>query len=257
MSLFPQSDQYYGSKQLLDPTHPSARLKLSAFPVFRGKEIGGNIYPVARLYKPNGSSVDSRPFLTWTQRVQKAREDGFSATLVGRTPKLLKRDDAVGKPRPYSNDEGQVYPKEDADTFLVTGRRSVKSASLTELALKKAAFRIPMSYKNATSKKRMGSFAYMRRDITRRVKVALGLIMTRGAYVDGDQASSAKVRVQFNDEDVGRKWSMQGSWNPQIDLRLHTYHCLQAGPIFSTLPSKCTACRTTNSSRSFANSWNP
>ena len=232
ISFFPQNDQYYGNKQLLDPTHPSAKLKLSAFPFFRGKEIGGNIYPVARLYKPSGSSVDSRPFLSWTRRVQKAREDGFSAMLVGRTPKLLKRDEPGGKPRPYSDEEGQVYPKEDTDTFLVTGRRSVKSASLMELALKKAAFRIPMSYKNATSKKRMGSFAYMRRDITRRVKVALGLIMTRGAYVNGDQASSGKVRIQFNDEDVGRKWSIQGSWNrsdsssvciPTIRCRLDLY----------------------------------
>ena len=256
MSLFPQSDQYYGSKQLLDPTHPSARLKLSAFPFVRGKEIGANIYPVARLYQPNGSSVDSRPFLTWTQRVQKAREDGFSATLIGRTPKLLKRDEAGSKPRPYSNEEGQVYTKEDSGTFLVTGRRSVKSGPLTQLALKKAAFRIPMSYKNATSKKRMGSFAYMRRDITRRVKVALGLIMTRGAYVDVDQASSGKVRIQFNDEDTGRKWSMQGSWNPHIDLCLHTYRCLQAGPIYSILPLKYIACHITNSSQSFASSSN-
>ena len=201
--------------------------------------------------------MDSRPFLTWTQRVQKARGDGFSATLVGRTPKLLKQDEPGGKPRPYGNDEGQVYPKDDSDTFLVTGRRSVKSRPLTELALKKAAFRIPMSYKNATSKKRMGSFAYMRRDITRRVKVALSLIMTRGAYVDGDQVSSGKVRIQFNDEDVGRKWSMQGVWNPQTGLHLHTYHWLQAGPISSTLQSKCTACHIINSSQSFASSSNP
>ena len=257
MSLFPQSGQYYGSKQLLDPTHPSAKLKLSAFPVFRKNEIGGSIYPVARLYKPNGSSVDRRPFLTWTQRVQKAREDGFSATSVGRTPKLLKQDEPGGKPRPYGNDEGQVYPKDDSDTFLVTGRRSVKSGPLTELALKRAAFRIPMSYKNATSKKRMGSFAYMRRDITRRVKVALSLIMTRGAYVDGDQVSSGKVRIQFNDEDVGRKWSMQGACNPQTGLHLHTYHWLQAGPTSFTLRSKCTACHITNSSQSFASSSNP
>ena len=153
---------------------------------------------------------------------------------VGWTPKLLKLDEASGTPRPYINDEGQVYPKDDKDTFFVTGRRSVKSGPLTELALKKAAFGTPMSYKNATSEKRMGSFAYIRRDITRRVKVALGLIMTRGAYVDTDQTSSSKVRIQFNDEDVGRKWSMQGSWNLYIDLRLHTYHCLQVGPIYST-----------------------
>ena len=254
MSLFPQNDQHYGGKQPLDPSHPSARLKLS---FFRGKEIGGNIYPVARLYKSSGSSVDSKPFLTWTQRVRKAREDGFSATLIGWTPKLLKLDEASGTPRPCINDEGQVYPKDDKDTFFVTGRRSVKSGPLTELALKKAAFGTPMSYKNATSEKRMGSFAYIRRDITRRVKVALGLIMTRGAYVDTDQTSSSKVRIQFNDEDVGRKWSMQGSWNLYIDLRLHTYHCLQVGPIYSTLPSKCTACHTTNSSQSFASSSNP
>jgi hypothetical protein len=219
--FFPFNDQYYGSKQLLDPTHPSAKLKLSAFPVFRGNEIGGRIYPVARLYKPNGSSVDSRPFLTWTQRVRKAREAGFSATVVGRTPKLLKQDEPGGKPRPYADDEGQVYPTDDHDTFLVTGRRSIKSGPLLELALKKAAFRIPMSYKNATSKKRMGSFAYMRRDITRRIKVALSLIMTRGAYVDVDQTSSSgkvKPRLKFDDEDIGRKWSMQGAWNPPDSL---------------------------------------
>ena len=177
--------------------------------------------------------------------------------LVGRIPKPLKRDEAGGKPRPYSNDEGQVYPEDDSDTFLVIGRRSVKSGPLTELALKKAAFQIPMSYKNTTNKKHMGSFAYMRRDITRRVKVALSLIMTRGTYVDGDRPSSGKVKIQFNDEDVGRKWSMQGSWNPQIDLPLRTYHCLQAGPISSTLRSKCTACHITNSSQNFISSSNP
>jgi len=174
MSLFPQNDQYYGSKQLLDPTDPSARLKLSAFLFFRGKEIAGNIYPVARLYKPSGSSVDSRPFLMWTQSPESERR-WIQCHVVGRDG---------GKPRPYSNEEGQVYPKEDSDTFLVAGRRSVESGPLTELALKKAAFRIPVLYKNTTSKKCMGSFAYLRRDITRRVKVALGLIMTRGAYVE-------------------------------------------------------------------------
>ena len=57
---------------------------------------------------------------------------------------VVGRDEAGGKPRLYSNEEGQVYPKEDSDTFLVTGRHSVEFGPLTELALKKAAFRIPV-----------------------------------------------------------------------------------------------------------------
>ena len=44
---------------------------------------------------------------------------------------------------------------------------------------------------------------------------------------------------------------------PQIDIRLHTYHWLQTGPIYSTLLSKGIACHITNSSQSFASSSNP
>jgi hypothetical protein len=86
MSLFPQKRPILWEQTTVGPN-----------PLFSDaqRKIGGTIYPVMLLYEPSGSSVDSRPFLTWAQRVRKAKTDGFIATLVGRTPKLLELDEAT------------------------------------------------------------------------------------------------------------------------------------------------------------------
>ena len=81
----------------------------------------------------------------------------------------------------------------------------------------------------------MGSFTYLRRDITRRVKVALGLIMTRGVYVECIWQGYIPFQQRGHRMEVVKARCVE----PQIDIRLHTYHWPQAGPIYSTLPSKC------------------
>lgn len=111
-----------------------------------------------------------------------------------------------------------------------------RSALQGTLAPKKLARRIPMSYLTATSKERMGSKRYMRRRITTRIKTALNLIVTRGAYVDQTEIQNgtgqlkedgSEIRhnpspcLKFDNEEasvMGEKWIMQGTVHRYVNL---------------------------------------
>ena len=93
---------------------------------------------------------------------------------------------------------------------------------------KKLARRIPMSYLTATSKERMGNKTHMRRRITTRIKTALNLIVTRGAYED--QSNIQIPRLKFDNEEasiMGERWIMQGMvyrCNDSTNLKCHSTH---------------------------------
>ncbi|KAF8960947.1 hypothetical protein BDZ97DRAFT_1760400 [Flammula alnicola] len=215
-----------GVGEILDPSHPAAKMRLRYFPHTLGttSAFGAKIYPMALLLRAP-SPLPQEPFMTWSERVKMAKEDGFSAVRIDGQARLVKKVAGSDECRLYEGPE-QVYPEHDHNTLRTPARNATPHGRFLELALRKAARRVPMSYSHSTSKKRMGSFSYMRAKIKKRIKGALHLIVTRGAYVvdhpeDPDEAARAKAtqtgkkgdqypQIRFNEEDAGKKWSMQG-----------------------------------------------
>ena len=191
------------------------------------------IFPVALLEKPAQVYPFRRPSVTWDQRVQRAKDAGVVAIEVKSKPTLFWRDSS----KPVGLE--QVYP-EGAQETLWRARlpecRALPSEKLLGVALQRAQRRVPMSFFIITSKARMGALRCTRRIITLRVKAALNLIVTRGAYYDDERmatrkemsSSDAEKRkgdlknttesqppvMQFNKEEavsMGRRWILQGS----------------------------------------------
>ena len=173
---------------------------------------------MALLQKPGsrcgGEDPFSRTFVTWAERIQHAKKAGMrvvSTDLFGADNQRV--------------DDCDLFPRSELGNKRLPGHRSVPQGALKDLALKKLALRIPMSYLTATSKERMGSKRYMRRRITTRIKTALNLIVTRGAYVDQNEAGQLKEdalevkhnslpHLKFDNEEasvMGEKWIMQGA----------------------------------------------
>ena len=176
---------------------------------------------MALLQKPlsqcSGEDPFSRNFIPWAERIQHAKKAGMKVTV-----------DLVG-PDNQRIEDNDLFPKSQLGNKRLPGNRSVPQGTLKDLALKKLALRIPMSYLTATSKERMGHKTHMRRRITTRIKTALNLIVTRGAYVDqnGIQNASCQLKegeseiklsplpcLKFDNEEascMGQKWIMQGT----------------------------------------------
>ncbi|KAJ3502725.1 hypothetical protein NLJ89_g8753 [Agrocybe chaxingu] len=221
---------------VLDPTHPGLK-SLKHLPHTRDDAIGVKIFPISLLNKPqltNGYPF-GRKFLTWTKRVQKAKEAGVKVVYVGGKPALAWNSGVL-----VGEDE-QVYPEHDHNTLDIPDCKTTPKGPLLDIARKRAMRRVPMSYLTATSKARMGAKRYTRCQITRHMKVALNLIVTRGAYFgdpalrnDGPAKEDVKplgaeikpkhVVMRFDEEEarsMGRKWIMQGwsyIWFPTMEV---------------------------------------
>ena len=210
------------STSLLDPSHPATKLKPQQLPLWQADGLKIKLVPMALLQKPlsqcSGEDPFARNFVSWAERIQHAKKAGLkvvSSELVG--------------PQNQRIEDWDLFPKSELGNKRLPGHRSVVQGSLKDLALKKLARRIPMSYLTSTSKERMGSKAHMRRRITTRIKTALNLIVTRGAYVDqrGTQNEAGQLKkdeseikhdplphLKFDNEEAGEKWIMQGTSLP-------------------------------------------
>ncbi|KAF5313047.1 hypothetical protein D9619_003559 [Psilocybe cf. subviscida] len=167
-----------GYGNALDTTHPAAKLPLRKLPFFRAPAIGVNIYPSAllmRYARPYGQL----PFLTWSDRVEKAREEGFTVVVRQGRPVLAQKVD--GRPPLIYTSTDQVYPKNLPVPISV--RYATPKGPFLHHALKATARRVPMAHANATSKKRVGALAFVRSKVAKRLMEALHLITTRGAQV--------------------------------------------------------------------------
>ncbi|CAA7266251.1 unnamed protein product [Cyclocybe aegerita] len=226
----------FSAVDVLDPTHPGLK-SLKYLPHTRDNAIGVKIFPISLLNKPqlaNGHPF-GRKFLTWIERVQKAKEAGVKVVYVGGKPALAwKSGELVGE-------DEQVYPEHDHNTLDIPDCKATPKGRLLDIARKRAMRRVPMSYLTATSKARMGAKRYTRCQITRRMKVASNLIVTRGAYFgepalknEGPAKEDVKtlgvgikpkrVVMRFDQEEaksMGRKWIMQGwsyVWFPTMEV---------------------------------------
>ena len=197
---------------LLDSSHPATKLKPQQIPSWQVDGIKIKLVPMALLQRPasicSGADPFSRMFVPWVEKIQHMKKVVSSG----------------GAPDDYD-----LFLQLELGNKRLPGRRSIPQGALKELALKKLALRIPMSYLTATSKERMGSKRYMRRRITTRIKTALNLIVTRGAYVNqseiqngADQLNEDRSKsnhkpllpLKFDNEEaslMGEKWIMQGS----------------------------------------------
>ena len=207
---------------LLDPSHPATKLKPQQLPLWEADGIKIKLVPMALLQKPlsqcSGKDPFARHFVPWAERIQHAKKAGMkvvSTELVGAQNQRIEDCD--------------LFPKSELGNKRLPGHRSVPRGAIKDLVLKKLARRIPMSYITATSKERMGQKTHMRRRVTTRIKTALNLIMTRGAYVD--QSEIQKEAGQLNEDEsetkqnpfpllkfdneeaslMGEKWIMQGT----------------------------------------------
>lgn len=178
---------------------------------------------MALLEKPTISIYPfRRSFLLWEERVKSAKDSGVTAIVTARQPMLLWKDS--GKPVGTE----QVYPEYEQETLrrvrFPEFRAMPPSALLLKIATEKAKRRVPMSFFTTTSKAKMGALRCTRRAITLRIKAALNLIVTKGAYYGSKdkknggyiEESTGDVKdssiMKFDDEETGsRKWVLQGS----------------------------------------------
>ena len=199
---------------LLDPSHPATKLKPQQLPLWHADGIKIKIVPMALLQEPSsrcsGKDPFTRNFVPWAERIQHAKKVGME-------------------------EDCHLFPSSELGNKRLPGHRSVPRGAIKDLALKKLARRIPMSYLTATSKDRMGPKTHMRRRITTRIKTALNLIVTRGAYVDqseiqngaGSQNNGPLPHLKFDNEEasrMGEKWIMQGKVycnNHSTNLKCH------------------------------------
>ena len=178
---------------------------------------------MALLQKPesqcSGEDPFTRNFVPWAERVRYARRAGI---------KVGSKGELIGEHNQRIED-CDLFPKTELGNKRLPGHRSVPQGPLNDLAMKKLAFRIPMSYLTATSKERMGQKTHMRHRVTTRIKTALNLIVTRGAYMDRNEIQNGagqpkedeseikriqSPRLSFDKEEaslMGQKWIMQGT----------------------------------------------
>ena len=216
-----ESSTSKAASTLLDPSHPATKLKPGQLPLWQADGIKIRLVPMAILQKPvtrcSGEDLFARNFVPWAERIQHAKKAGMK---VGSTV------DLVGAHNERIEDY-DLFPKSELGNKRLPGHRSVPRDALKDLALKKLALRVPMSYLTATSKERMGQKKYMRERITTRIKTALNLIVTRGAYVDQSEIQNGQLKeneseikhnplphLKFDNEEasfMGERWIMQGT----------------------------------------------
>lgn len=142
----------------------------------------------------------------------------------------------VGPEQLYFEDEREMVQR----ARLPECRARPRGPLLSVVAVKRALQRVPMSFFTATSKARMGAKRCTRRIITLRVKAALNLIVTRGAYYGEESKKNAGYAREVRDESdralptmkfdqdeavsMGRTWILQGLFSnsaliPSLSLR--------------------------------------
>jgi hypothetical protein len=187
--------------------------------------------------------------LTWSERVKKAREAGIIAVQRKGEANLFWKESAapVGPEQLYFEDEQEMVRR-----ARLPECRTTPKGPLLKVAAEKAKQRVPMSFFTITSKARMGAKRFTRRIITLRVKAALNLIVTRGAYYGEESkknsgwveeppaespnseippAGSAQPTMKFDDDEarsMGRKWILQGRFSvfSRFPITLHNPHRL-------------------------------
>ncbi|KDR77154.1 hypothetical protein GALMADRAFT_246388 [Galerina marginata CBS 339.88] len=186
----------FGSSLVVDPSHPAAGVAKIKFPIIRAEAIGVKLLPMGLLLREL-RPFPATPILTWTERVQWAKKAGLTG----------KRNSVAPNIPPNSSFDlsSQLYPERDYNSLLIPARRIIPQGALLDLALERAARRVPMSLHISTSKKRMGQFRYMRRHIEKRIRAAINMIVTKGAHTSGPDET-----IQFDANDAGRKWVLQG-----------------------------------------------
>ncbi|TFK32088.1 hypothetical protein BDQ12DRAFT_693016 [Crucibulum laeve] len=171
---------------IIDATHPALKLPRSSFPFYHDAALDIRAFPLALLGIPEnpwdkpgqGKPAD----IAWTKRIEIAQ------LLPGGLDSIEKQT----KTRQF-----QTNPEEDLKNPLGPG--TLAPLVLTPPAQKK--MHVPMSYLNATSKKRTSKVRVVRAGITRRIKAALLMIVTRGA-TDFDPSS---VREKETQDKKGKK----------------------------------------------------
>ena len=170
----------------------------------------------------------SRPFLKWNDRVKRTQEAGIMSVYVNGEAKLFWK--SSGRPvepeQLYLEDEQEMVRRVRLPECRVTPK-----GPLLQVAAEKAKRRVPMSFFTITSKARMGAKRCTRRTITLRVKAALNLIVTRGAYygdeskkntgyveeIDAPPGSQVMKFDEHEAESMGKKWILQGVFSSLLD----------------------------------------
>ena len=159
------------------------------------------------LNAPPVSQFPHIPILKWKDRVRWARAAGIEGNPQASSPR-------VPAGWPYEALGRQLYPAGDYNNFVIPPKKVTPRGVFLQLALKRAAHRVPISLHISTSKKRMGQDRHMRRRIEKRLRAAVNIIVTRGASAstvpEGKTVDDASITL--SDADTGRRWVMQGKF---------------------------------------------
>ncbi|KAH9474593.1 hypothetical protein JR316_0013055 [Psilocybe cubensis] len=185
----------YKAEQLVDPGHPAASIRKALFPNVRRDDLGIKMMPTGLLLREK-RQFPAIPILSWRERVEMAKEGGLTARHLQNNINLRG---TIFKPGE------QLYPKYDYNNVLLPTQKITPCSPVLDVLLKKTWRRVPMAFHISTSKARMGSFRHQRKHIEKRLRAAINLIVTRGAYFDREAD-----KIGINMEDSGRKWVMQG-----------------------------------------------
>ncbi|KAG6874013.1 hypothetical protein C0995_007970 [Termitomyces sp. Mi166 len=172
----------------LDPSHPATKIPKNFFPNIRSDILGVKAVPFAILTKPEQ---------VWT------------------TPSNLPIDTWTERMKRLTN----------TNANLETGQEPLQVAPIFLNNAKKDA--IPMSFVNATSKKRTSNKRHVRGKIASRLKVAINLIVTRGADVVTVDGKPKLVMNEEEAEKMSDKWVSPG-WTyiffPTLEIYRMPYH---------------------------------
>ncbi|PPQ82707.1 hypothetical protein CVT25_009404 [Psilocybe cyanescens] len=200
--------QVYKSDLLIDPNHPAAPLKKAVFPSIRRDDLGIKMMPLGLLLREE-RQFPAIPVLSWRERVEMAQEAGITCNPRLNTPNIRNSKFKPGE---------QLYPMHDYNNVLLPSHKITPCSPVLGLMLKKTQRRVPMSLHVATSKVRMGQFRHQRKHLETRLRAAINLIVTKGAYFDREAG-----KIGINMDDGGRKWAMQG-WAYMFYPTTQLYH---------------------------------
>ncbi|GLB39717.1 hypothetical protein LshimejAT787_0702270 [Lyophyllum shimeji] len=177
---------------VLDPTHPAASTPKNRFPVFETDALTIRAFPLALLTPPDRAWTPplSRPIDTWKERVERF----LSANVAARAP---------------DEEEGLSFEP----MKLHCSKKD----------------RVPMSFVNVTSKKRTSNKRHIRHKIASRLKIAINLIVSRGADAVEDRGKRRLVMNEREAETMTDKWVSPG-WTyifvPTLEIYRMPYHDL-------------------------------
>ncbi|RDB17071.1 hypothetical protein Hypma_001714 [Hypsizygus marmoreus] len=175
---------------VLDPTHPAISLPISKFQTFRDKAFGINAHPFAVL----------------------APSDHFWGH-----PFMQPIDSWTERINRFNAENAKKAPDErltQMEPMILNNPRN---------------HRIPMSFINATSKKRTSSKKHIRLRIANKLKTALTLIVIRGANTVESDGKRKLVLDEEEAKTMADKWILRG-WTyvffPTLEIYRMPYHDL-------------------------------